>query len=117
VHAGLVPFLKRIFDRYLPVSCVYSIRQNLTFLPPFNLLQASPVFSDAFSAPFITPFGCLVFGWAFAVMFARVALGRHYPTDTAAGAIIGIAVIFPISVMMAGVLLGPMPMGTQAAHQ
>ena len=45
--------------------------------------------------------------WACAVMFARVALGRHYPTDTLVGASIGLYVIFPIALGLQRALVVP----------
>uniref|UniRef100_K3WMH7 Phosphatidic acid phosphatase type 2/haloperoxidase domain-containing protein n=1 Tax=Globisporangium ultimum (strain ATCC 200006 / CBS 805.95 / DAOM BR144) TaxID=431595 RepID=K3WMH7_GLOUD len=39
----------------------------------------------------------LIVVWALWIGFSRVALGRHYPSDVAAGGCIGVLVIFPIA--------------------
>lgn len=39
----------------------------------------------------------LIVLWALVIGFSRVALGRHYPSDVLAGAVIGVCGIFPLA--------------------
>jgi presqualene diphosphate phosphatase len=42
----------------------------------------------------------LIVVWALAISFSRIALGRHYPSDVLAGAIIGVFALFPIALFV-----------------
>ncbi|GLE00469.1 hypothetical protein PINS_up009226 [Pythium insidiosum] len=47
----------------------------------------------------------LVLVWALAISFSRIALGRHYPSDVLAGALIGAFVLYPIASILIGHLV------------
>ncbi|KAF0695856.1 Aste57867_13376 [Aphanomyces stellatus] len=56
--------------------------------------------ADTLGAWSVKAMPILIFFWAVAICFCRLALGRHYPSDVLAGSLIGLFVIFPITAIL-----------------
>jgi len=107
ICAALGPFA--IALNYIVKLLVRRQRPVLTDMPPlggapsslsFPSAHATSSFAVATAMTRVEPLGALAFALAFALALGRPYLGLHYPSDVAAGAILGVALglLVPLSI-------------------
>ena len=88
-------WLKHAIGRPRPFVACHDIRACVRALDKFSFPSGHTLHAVAFAVVFswhFPPMGAALLPLVFVIALSRIALGMHYPSDVAAGAIIGAAV-------------------------
>ncbi|MDF2179195.1 phosphatase PAP2 family protein [Aliiglaciecola sp. CAU 1673] len=89
----LYVILKKSFKRQRPCDLFNNFSAHISPSDKFSLPSghtAAAFLMASLIAHFYPGFSLLVYGWATTVGLSRVLLGVHYPSDIAAGAVLGL---------------------------
>lgn len=102
---AIYPLLKELVRRERPIAFDSDLETGIAPMDRFSWPSGHSITAIAFLVPFGiagTPLTALIAPFAFLVLWSRVALGHHYPSDIIGGAILG-AVIAALVALLLGV--------------